>query len=227
MSQPRHALVIGANRGIGLELARQLKARGAHVTATYRTDIGGLADLGVATVGHIDLERPETLAALSADGLASAPTQIDDLIVNAGIYPKDKSNGAFDPAAILRGFTVNAMGPLLAVDAVKKRLNPGARVLLITSRMGSIADNDSGGSYAYRMSKAALNMAGKTLSLDLKSQGVSVALIHPGWVKTDMTSNQGLIDTHESAAGILARLDQLDPSTTGTFWHQNGQVLPW
>jgi len=77
------------------------------------------------------------------------------------------------------------------------------------------------------MSKAALNMAGKTLSLDLKSQGVSVALIHPGWVKTDMTSNQGLIDVHESAAGILARLDQLDLSTSGTFWHQNGQVLPW
>lgn len=223
MSQPRHALVIGANRGIGLELARQLKARGANVTATYRSDPGGLVDLGVATLPHIDLERPETLAALTHDGLAP----IDDLIVNAGIYPKDRTHGHLDPASILRGFTVNAMGPLLAVDALKKRLNPGARVLLITSRMGSIADNDSGGSYAYRMSKAALNMAGKTLSLDLKSQDVSVALIHPGWVKTDMTSNQGLIDVHESAAGILARLDQLDPTTTGTFWHQNGQVLPW
>lgn len=220
---PRHTLVIGANRGIGLELARQLKARGARVTASYRNDPGGLTDLGVATVGGIDLERPETLAALAADGLEP----VDDLIVNAGIYPKDRTHGHLDPASILRGFAVNAMGPLLVVDTLKKRLNPGARVLLITSRMGSIADNDSGGSYAYRMSKAALNMAGKTLSLDLKPLGVSVALIHPGWVKTDMTSNQGLIDVHESAAGILARLDQLDPSTTGSFWHQNGQVLPW
>lgn len=220
---PRHALVIGANRGIGLELARQLKARGATVTATYRNDPGGLTDLGVATVGGVDLEHPDTLAALSRDDLAP----IDDLIVNAGIYPKDRTHGQLDPTSIMRGFAVNAMGPLLAVDALKQRLNPGARVLLITSRMGSIADNDSGGSYAYRMSKAALNMAGKTLSLDLEPLGVSVALIHPGWVKTDMTSHQGLIDVHESAAGILARLDQLDPSTTGTFWHQNGQVLPW
>jgi NAD(P)-dependent dehydrogenase (short-subunit alcohol dehydrogenase family) len=219
---PRHALVIGANRGIGLELARQLKARGARVTATYRDNPGGLADLDVSLVGNIDLERPETLAALGIDG-----DPVDDLIVNAGIYPKDRTHGHLDPASILRGFTVNAMGPLLAVDALKTRLSRGARVLLITSRMGSIADNDSGGSYAYRMSKAALNMAGKSLSLDLRSQGVSVALIHPGWVKTDMTSNQGLIDVHESASGILARLDQLDLSTSGTFWHQNGQVLPW
>lgn len=220
---PRHALVIGANRGIGLELARQLKARGALVTATFRNDPGGLTELGVTKVGGVDLEHPDTLTTLASDGLA----RIDDLIVNAGIYPKDKVHGHLDPASIVRGFAVNAMGPLLAVDTLKSRLNPGARVLLITSRMGSIADNDSGGSYAYRMSKAALNMAGKTLSLDLKPLGVSVALIHPGWVKTDMTSNQGLIDVHESAAGILARLDQLDPTTTGTFWHQNGQTLPW
>ncbi|HRE90673.1 MAG TPA: SDR family oxidoreductase [Myxococcota bacterium] len=223
---PRHALVIGANRGIGLELARQLLARGARVTATYRDNPGGLGDLDLIAVGGVDLERPETLAALGAD-TATPLDAIDDLIVNAGIYPKDRTHGHLDPASILRGFAVNAMGPLLAVDALKTRLSRGARVLLITSRMGSIADNDSGGSYAYRMSKAALNMAGKTLSLDLKSQGVSVALIHPGWVKTDMTSNQGLIDVHESAAGILARLDQLDLSTSGTFWHQNGQVLPW
>ena len=220
MSLSRHALIIGANRGIGLELVRQLRARGAHVTATCRGDRGGLGDLDVEVIAGVDLERPETLAALQ-----SGPP-IDDLIVNAGIYPSD-GRGALEPASILRGFAVNAMGPLLAVEAVRPRLARGARVLLITSRMGSIADNDSGGSYAYRMSKAALNMAGKTLAIDLRSKHVAVALIHPGWVRTDMTSHQGLIDVEESVAGILARLDQLDLGTTGSFWHQNGQLLPW
>lgn len=220
MTQPRHALVIGANRGIGLELAKQLRARGAHVTATCRGDRGGLADLDVEVVTGIDLEKPASLAALN-----SGPS-VDDLIVNAGIYPNDGA-GAFDQTALLRGFAVNAMGPLLAVEAVRTRLGSGSRVLLITSRMGSIGDNDSGGSYAYRMSKAALNMAGKTLALDLKSKSISVALIHPGFVRTDMTRGQGMLDADQSAAGILARLDQLDLSNTGTFWHQNGQVLPW
>ena len=221
MSQPRHALVIGANRGIGLELARQLGKRGAKVTATARHDRGGLASLDVTVVDGIDLERPETFAALR-DG-----EPIDDLIVNAGIYPSDRADGAFDVAAFQRGFAVNSLGPLLAVEAVSARLAKGARVLLVTSRMGSIADNDSGGSYAYRMSKAALNMAGKTLAIELKPREIAVALIHPGWVKTDMTSNQGLIDATQSAEGILARLDQLDLASTGTFWHQNGQALPW
>jgi NAD(P)-dependent dehydrogenase (short-subunit alcohol dehydrogenase family) len=229
MPGPRHALVIGANRGIGLELVRLLLARGQRVTATYRADRGGLEGLdGVTLVGGIDLEHPETLASL-VEG-----DRIDDLIVNAGIYPNDRpidrpnaGQGAIDLTALMRGFAVNAAGPLLAVQVLGGRLAEGSRVLLVTSRMGSIADNDSGNSYAYRMSKAALNMAGKTLSIDLKSRGISVALIHPGWVRTDMTHGQGLLDAHESAAGILARLDQLDPSTTGTFWHQNGQVLPW
>jgi len=229
MSTPRHALVIGANRGIGLELARLLLARGQRVSASYRSDAGGLhALVGATLIEGIDLERTETLAPL-ADG-----ERVDDLIVNAGIYPQDKPNdrpnagpGAIDLSALMRGFAVNAAGPLLAVQALGKRLGEGSRVLLVTSRMGSIADNDSGHSYAYRMSKAALNMAGKTLSIDLKPRGISVALIHPGWVRTDMTSGQGLLDPNESAAGILARLDDLDLAKTGTFWHQNGQVLPW
>ncbi len=233
MSGPRHALVIGANRGIGLELTRLLVARGQRVSATYRTDPGGLPTVGSTTlIAGIDLEHPETLSAL-ADG-----DRIDDLIVNAGIYPNDRPNdkpsdrpdagqGAIDLSALIRGFAVNAAGPLLAVQALGKRLGEGSRVLLVTSRMGSIGDNDSGHSYAYRMSKAALNMAGKSLSIDLKPRGISVALIHPGWVRTDMTSGQGHLNASESAAGILARLDQLDPSTTGTFWHQNGQVLSW
>ncbi len=217
----RHVLVVGANRGIGLELARQLVARGDHVTATCRTDRGGLERLGCGVLDGIDLARRDTLAVLgSGPGL-------DDLIVNAGIYPDEEGLEALDTALVLRDLEVNAVGPLAAVQAALPRLHEGSRVVLITSRMGSIGDNDSGGSYGYRMSKAALNMAGKTLSIDLAPRGVAVALVHPGWVRTDMTAGQGLIDARESAAGILARLDDLHLGTTGTFWHQNGQTLPW
>ena len=98
---------------------------------------------------------------------------------------------------------------------------------LITSRMGSIADNDSGGSYGYRMSKSALNAAGKSLALDLASAGIAVGLFHPGWVSTDMTNHNGQISAEQSASMLLARIDRLNQENSGTFWHANGEVLPW
>ena len=93
--------------------------------------------------------------------------------------------------------------------------------------MGSIDDNDSGGSYAYRMSKSAVNAAGKSLSIDLKPKGIAVAILHPGWVRTDMTGHGGLIDPDESAAGLIQRMEELTLETSGTFWHTNGEKLPW
>ena len=93
--------------------------------------------------------------------------------------------------------------------------------------MGSIADNDSGGSYGYRMSKAALNAAGVSLAQDLSQQGISVAILHPGYVSTDMTGHAGLIQVSESVAGLLGRIDDLTPDTSGSFWHANGELLPW
>ena len=106
-------------------------------------------------------------------------------------------------------------------------MSQGSKVGIITSRMGSIADNDSGGSYAYRMSKAAVNAAGKSLSIDLKPKGIAVAILHPGWVRTDMTGHGGLIDADESAKGLLDRMAELNLDNSGTFWHMNGEVLPW
>ena len=93
--------------------------------------------------------------------------------------------------------------------------------------MGSIADNDSGGSYGYRMSKAALNAAGASLAIDLRPRGISVAILHPGYVRTEMTGNAGLIDADESVSGLLKRIDELTPDNSGSFWHSNGDVLPW
>jgi NAD(P)-dependent dehydrogenase (short-subunit alcohol dehydrogenase family) len=116
---------------------------------------------------------------------------------------------------------------LLITQALLGNLDEGSKVGIITSRMGSIADNDSGGSYGYRMSKAAVNAAGKSLAIDLKPRGIAVGILHPGWVRTDMTGRNGLIDANESAKGLLARMDELNLDNTGTFWHANGELLPW
>ena len=122
---------------------------------------------------------------------------------------------------------INALGPLRCVTAFRNRLEKGAKVGLITSRMGSIADNTSGGMYGYRMSKAALNMAGVSLAHDLKPRGIAVALLHPGHVQTDMVGHTGNVTPDEAAKGLIGRMDALTLSNSGTFWHQNGERLPW
>ena len=126
-----------------------------------------------------------------------------------------------------RQFEVNALGPLRVTQSLLHALKDGAKIALVTSRMGSIADNDSGGSYGYRMSKAALNAAGVSLAKDLRERGIAVAILHPGYVRTDMTGQSGLIDVDESVAGLLGRIDGLDLENSGSFWHTNGELLPW
>jgi NAD(P)-dependent dehydrogenase (short-subunit alcohol dehydrogenase family) len=103
----------------------------------------------------------------------------------------------------------------------------GSKIAVITSRMGSIGDNTSGGSYGYRMSKAAANMAGVSLARDLRSKGISVAMIHPGFVKTDMTGQGGKVAPADAARGVIARIDALGLETSGGFWHASGERLPW
>jgi NAD(P)-dependent dehydrogenase (short-subunit alcohol dehydrogenase family) len=122
---------------------------------------------------------------------------------------------------------VNAYGPLRVTQKLSPLLARGSKVALITSRMGSIGDNGSGGYYGYRMSKAALNAAGKSLAIDLAPRGVSVAILHPGMVKTAMTGSHGKVEPEDAARDLLARIDALGLDNTGTFWHANGEVLPW
>jgi NAD(P)-dependent dehydrogenase (short-subunit alcohol dehydrogenase family) len=124
-------------------------------------------------------------------------------------------------------FEVNSLGPLLTTLALVNNMGKGSKVGIITSRMGSIDDNGSGGSYGYRMSKAAVNATGKSLAIDLKPRGIAVAILHPGWVKTDMTGHRGLIDTTESVSGLIERMKELNLENTGSFWHTNGEQLPW
>ena len=220
------ALVTGSNRGIGLEFCTQLKQRGFDVIATCRKASKELNALGVEVIENVEVSDPTSLQALAAK-LAGRP--IDWLINNAGIAGS-LGLSDIDVAAVesfKRQYEVNSLGPLLTTQILSNNLGDGSKVGLVTSRMGSIADNDSGGSYAYRMSKAALNAAGKSLSIDLKPLGIAVAILHPGWVRTDMTGHGGLIDTDESVSGLLKRMDELNLDNSGTFWHTNGEVLPW
>jgi NAD(P)-dependent dehydrogenase (short-subunit alcohol dehydrogenase family) len=220
------ALVTGSNRGIGLELCTQLKQRGFDVIATCRHTSKDLEILGVEVIQNVEVSSPSSLALL-AEKLSGR--QIDWLINNAGIAG-GISLGDIDEQSIesfKRMFEVNSLGPLLTTQALLSNLTSGSKVGIITSRMGSIDDNYSGGSYAYRMSKSAVNAAGKSLSIDLKPREISVAILHPGYVRTDMTGHGGLIDTDESVLGLLVRMDELTLETSGTFWHTNGEVLPW
>ncbi len=219
-------LITGTNRGIGLEMCKQLAEQGKHVIATCRKSSPALEALGVEIIEDVDTADLDSLKALAAK---LEGRTIDWLINNAGIAD-GISMDELDHRAIessVNMFKVNSLGPLLTTQTLLPNLKQGSKVGIITSRMGSMDDNDSGGSYGYRMSKAAVNAAGKSLSIDLKPHGVAVGILHPGWVRTDMTSHNGLIDPDESASGLLARMSELNIDNTGTFWHMNGEQLPW
>lgn len=217
-------LITGANRGIGYEYCRQLKERGDRVIAVCRTASQELQNLGVQVEVDIDITSDRSIAKLCSR-LGSTP--IDVLINNAGIL-KRVTLESLDFDSIREQFEVNAISALRMTHALLPHLQPDAKIVLMTSRMGSIADNTSGGSYGYRMSKVALSMAGKSLAHDLQGRGIAVAILHPGLVQTRMTNfTSGGITSEESVKGLLARIDELTLENTGTFWHSNGEVLPW
>lgn len=215
-------LISGANRGIGREMTRQYAARGDEVIAVCRHSSPELDELGVEVIDGVDVASEQSVTALAAK---LHGRRLDRLVNNAGILQRTSLDN-LDYAAMERQFQVNAVGPLRLTAALLPNLQNGSQVFIITSRMGSIEDNTSGGSYGYRMSKAAVNMAGKSLAVDLKDSGIGVFLLHPGWVATEMTEKTG-IAVEESAAGLLERMDALDNAQSGTFWHQEGYALPW
>jgi len=220
------ALITGAAGGIGRELARQLAARGTTVIAVCRKPSADLARLPVRVEAGIDLATDAGCAALAAR-VAGVP--LDLVIHNAGVLTHEPFD-ALDDAAVARirlQFEVNALAPLRLTARLAPQLERGAKVALITSRMGSIADNSSGGYYGYRMSKAALNAAGRSLAHDLAPRGVTVAILHPGFVQTPMTGGRGDVDAATAASNLLARIDELTPATSGSFLHANGSPLPW
>ena len=216
-------VITGANRGIGLELARQFKQRGDEVVAACRKSSVELAKLDVEVVEGVDVADDAAVGRLAK----SLKGRKVDVLVNCAGILSDESLGDLDFDRIRRQYEVNSLGPLRVTAALTGNLGEGSKVAIITSRMGSIDDNTSGGRYGYRMSKAAVNMAGRSLANDLKGDGVAVAILHPGFVRTGMTGHQGLVDPPESVAGLIARIDELTLETTGIFWHANGEVIPW
>ena len=217
-------LITGANRGIGLELVRQLKNRGEDVIAACRSTSSELNSLGVRVETGIDITSGDSVIKLREK---LNDTKLDVLIQNAGVA-QFNSLSNLDPQSILHQFEVNALSPLCFVQSMLSHFSQSAKIALISSRMGSIEDNTSGGSYGYRMSKVALCMAGKSLSVDLKSKNISVAILHPGLVSTRMTGfTTNGIQPKESVDGLIKRIDQLTLENTGTFWHSNGEILPW
>lgn len=217
-------LITGANRGIGYEYCRQLRAREETVIAVCRTASEELQQLGIQIEADIDITSDASVADLRN---RLGDRAIDVLIHNAGIL-KRVTLEELDFDSIRQQFEVNALGALRVTQALLPNLKAGSKLVLMTSRMGSIGDNTSGSSYGYRMSKVALSMAGKSLAHDLKPSGIAVAILHPGLVQTRMTGfTAGGITPEASVKGLLTRIDQLTLENTGTFWHANGEVLPW
>ena len=219
----QHIVITGANRGIGLALATQFKQRGDNVTAVCRKASEELKALGVSIIENIDVTHADSISELSQQ---LSGHSIDILINNAGLLEREHL-GSLSTATIEAQFKVNAMGPLLVTDALRDNLHKGSKVIMITSRMGSMADNGSGAYYGYRMSKAALNAAGVSLANDLKDDGIAVAMLHPGFVQTEMVNNAGDISAGTAAERLIQRIDELTIDTTGQFKHSNGDTLPW
>ena len=215
-------LVTGCNRGIGLEIVRQLTARGDEVLAVCRQSSDALDATGARVLAGIDVGRGEDMVKLK-DALSGQ--KIDVLLNNAGILRRD-SLGEIDYDGMLEQYRVNTLGPLRVTETMLDNLAEGSKVVIVTSRVGSIEDNSSGGHYGYRASKTAVNQVGTNLKIDLQPRGIAVGLLHPGLVATDMTGGQG-IDPVVSAAGLIQRIDELSLENSGGFWHAEGYELPW
>lgn len=221
-----NVVITGANRGIGLELAKLYAARGDLVTAICREAGDEIEDIADQTISGIDVTNEQIGPGLQTILAELVEGKIDLLINNAGLF-KNETLDAMDADSIREQFEVNTIAPLMIAHGLVPLMSEGSKIANITSRMGSIEDNTSGAYYGYRASKAALNAVGKSLAMDLKPKGIAVAQLHPGFVQTRMVGFNGDISPAEAAAGLAQRIDELNLENTGGFWHSNGQQLPW
>ena len=218
-----NVVITGGNRWIGLALTKACLARGDNVYVACRNSSDALNASGATVLTGVDVSNPDALPAALAPLL---DIHIDLLINNAGVLARETLDEQ-EPHTIDYQFRVNALGPLLVSQILLPAMGEGSKIGLVTSRMGSMADNTSGGYYGYRMSKAALNAAGVSMANDLRTRGIAVALLHPGFVQTEMVNNAGDVDADTAAAGLLKQLDSLSMENTGSFVHANGESLPW
>lgn len=216
-------LITGANRGIGLALCRAVVRRGDRVVAACRTASPELEATGARVERGVEVTSDESIAALAR---RLEGTRLDVLVHNAGVLTREDLDD-LDLDRIRRQFEVNAAAPLRVTKALLPRIPSGGRIAIVTSLMGSMGDNRSGGYYGYRMSKAAVNAAGVSLARDLAPRGIAVAILHPGFVRTDMTGMRGTMEPEESAQGLIGRIDELTLEHSGRFVRADGQPLPW
>jgi NAD(P)-dependent dehydrogenase (short-subunit alcohol dehydrogenase family) len=227
-------LVTGANRGLGLEFARQYAADGWQVYAACRDpgaarELGGLAAESGGAIRVLALEVTD-IASVRAAAQSLAGEAIDLLINNAGVgSPKKQRLGSLDYAAWARVLDVNTLGPMRVVEAFLDSVAKGSdrKIVTLTSAMGSIADNGSGGSYAYRSSKAAVNIVMKSLSIDLAPRGITCVVVNPGWVRTDMGGPDGKLTPTQSVTALRKLIAGLQPEDTGRFFNYDGKTYPW
>jgi len=212
-------LITGANRGIGLEFARQYSVDGWNVIATARHSSPELDGLGV-TVKPLDLADPEAVAGFAVDGA------LDLFIANAGTSQPKETQGAANARDWQAMMMVNAIAPYQLGRELLATMAEGGKMIAMSSGMGSIGDN-GGGWVPYRTSKAALNMAWNSLALEAKPRGVACVLVSPGWVKTDMGGAGAEITPQESVGDMRALIERLTIENTGTFLRRNGTELPW
>ncbi len=226
-------LITGANRGIGLELSKQFAADGWQVLACCRNpaDADALQELSnrysSIEVFALDVTDCDQVTAL-AQQLGERP--IDILLNNAGIFgPKDVGFGDVEAATWRQVLEVNTIAPMMLVQALVEQVASSQQklVAMISSKVGSIADNSSGGGYLYRSSKTALNQVVKSLSIDLAVRNIAVISLHPGWVRTDMGGPNGEIDAAESIGGLKSILEVTGPEQNGRFIEYNGNSIPW
>jgi len=221
-------VITGANRGIGYAMAKICQQRGDTVYALCRQSSAELDALGVNIVEQIDIA---TQAGLDKAVSTLSGVTIDLLINNAGIL-RDEQLDNLNQDTIVEQFNVNALAPLFLSHALLENLSSGSKIALITSRMGSVTDNTSGGRYGYRMSKAALNIAAVSLARDLEAENIAVGIYHPGYVQTEMVNSDGNLSNGDISAQVAAMrliglMDNLTLVDSGVFKHSNGEILPW
>lgn len=216
-----HVVITGANRGIGLALTEKFLKEGHEVTGLCRKTGPELSGTSARVIEGVDVTDLESLERASGE-----LEGIDILINNAGVLLGD-SYDTVDFENLRTQVEVNTFGPLKVALTIGKKVKEGGKIGIVTSRMGSISDNTSGGQYGYRLSKCGANAIGKSLAEDLRPQEITVLLLHPGYVRTEMTRGNGLIDTPESADGLFKIVMEKGMDQTGTFWHTNGEELPW
>jgi NAD(P)-dependent dehydrogenase (short-subunit alcohol dehydrogenase family) len=233
--QQKYILITGANRGIGLEFARQYRDSGHYVFATCRNPDTAteLQDLfqgrNTGSIHALDIANTNQIRSL-ADELLGQP--LDIIVSNAGIYgPSNTDIGSedMDDDIWIQALKTNAIGPFRLLEAFLPHLKKGQdkKIAFITSRMGSIGDNGYGRGYVYRSSKAAMNAIGRSVAIDLEKEDIHSLLLHPGFVKTDMTNHNGTVMANDSVLAMRRLIEQLDHDTNGKFLHMDGSELPW